>query len=118
MEKLKVVFHISESKMWRVLLANIRNLIKDMGKENIIIEVVANVVAVVDYVPTDDQENKETLEKIGQLSKVGVHFTACRNSLLGNNIEESILPTFVTVVPAGVTQLVKRQSEGYSYIKL
>jgi intracellular sulfur oxidation DsrE/DsrF family protein len=36
MEKYKVVFHINDSNKWITLLANVINLIKDLGVENII----------------------------------------------------------------------------------
>jgi intracellular sulfur oxidation DsrE/DsrF family protein len=51
------------------------------------------------------------------VSQLGVQFVACRNSLVGNKIDEKVLPGFVKVVPAGVTELIKKQSEGYAYIK-
>lgn len=117
MEKFSVVFHINESAKWAMLLANVSNLIKDLGQENIIIKVVANGAAVVDYISNDNKDNNELLNRIRELSKLGVDFIVCKNSLVGNKINENLLPKFVTIVPAGVTELVKRQSEGYSYIR-
>lgn len=115
MEKYKVVFHINESNKWSGLLANVNNLIKDLGLENIIIEVLANGAAVVDLVLIN--KDIEFINKISNFSKQGVNITACRNSLVGNNIDEKLLSDFISVVPAGVTELIKRQVEGYAYIK-
>jgi uncharacterized protein len=115
MEKYKTVFHINESNKWGTLLANVKNLIKDLGQENIIIEVLANGAAVVDYI--SNNENNELINKISNVSKLGVNFIACRNSLAGNKMDEKLLPGFITVVPAGVTELIKKQAEGYAYIK-
>jgi intracellular sulfur oxidation DsrE/DsrF family protein len=42
---------------------------------------------------------------------------ACKNSLVGNKIDERLIPEFITVIPAGVTELVKKQAAGYGYIK-
>lgn len=117
MGKYNVLFHINESNKWRTLLANVNNLIQDLGIENLIVEVLANGVAVVDYLYDNNKDVNGVLNKISALSNLGVDFIACRNSLIGNKINEGLLPKFVTVVPAGVTELVKRQSEGYSYIK-
>lgn len=115
MEKHKVVFHINESNKWNVLLANVNNLIKDLGKDNIIIEVLANGASVVDFI--SNNKNSEFINKMSNISEQGVNFSACRNSLIGNNIEENLIPNFITVVSAGVTELIKKQSEGYAYIK-
>jgi len=52
-----------------------------------------------------------------KLSKVGVKFVACRNALKGQLVDEESLPDFVTVVPAGITEIVRKQAEGYAYIK-
>lgn len=112
MEKYKVLIHINESNKWGAALANVNNLIKDLGNEDIIIEVVANGVAVVDYVSSSEYVNK-----MKGLSNLGVSFIACKNSLIGNKIEENLLPDFVTNVPAGITELIKKQAEGYAYIK-
>ena len=117
MEKYKVVFHVNESNKWSALLANVNNLVKDLGQDNIIIEVVANGVAVVDYVLNIDKDNNNFINKVSDAVNYGVKFIACRNALVGNKIDENLLPSFITVVPAGVTGLIKKQVEGYAYIK-
>lgn len=116
MEKYKVIFHINESNKWNALLANVNNLIKDLGQSNVIIEVVANGMAVADYVRGEEKQDN-FIDKINDAANLGVKFTACRNSLLGNKIDENLIPGFITVVPAAVTELVRRQFEGYAYIK-
>ena len=74
------------------------------------------VTAVIDYSLNNNQYN-ENINKMLLTSKLGVHFIACRNSLVGNKIDEKLLPNFVEVVPSGVTELIKKQAEGYAYIK-
>jgi uncharacterized protein len=117
MEKYKVLFHINEPSKWNTLLANVNNLIKDLGQDNVIIEVVANGMAVVDYTINSVRNDNDFLNEVGYAVNLGVKFTACRNSLIGNKINEELIPDFITVVAAGVTELVKKQTEGYSYIK-
>ncbi|MGD1076474.1 MAG: DsrE family protein, partial [Thermodesulfovibrionales bacterium] len=51
------------------------------------------------------------------LSKRGVLFLACRNALTAQQIGAESLPDFVTIVPAGITEIVKRQADGFAYIK-
>ncbi|RME69799.1 MAG: hypothetical protein D6778_00080 [Nitrospirae bacterium] len=112
----KVVFHINEPEKWPVLLGNVTNLLKDMGKD-VEVRVLANGPSVKAYA------DEETIEKMKPLAEQGVKFLACRNSLKafcsGGDvcIDEESLPDFVEVVPAGVSELTKRQAEGYAYIK-
>ena len=57
------------------------------------------------------------IKKMERLSNHNVKIIACRNALRANAISEDVLPIFITVVPAGITRIIKKQSEGYSYVK-
>jgi uncharacterized protein len=117
MEKLKVLFHLNENERWKVAFGNINNLISDAGSENLDIVVIANGFAVYGY--TDP----EKISVIEQLSGVGVKFIACRNSLTSMCregvacIKEELLPSFVVIVHAGITEIIKREKDGYAYVK-
>lgn len=115
MEELRVVFHINDTNRWPILLSNIKNLMSDLGEDNITIKVIANGMAVLAYMPEPD--NQRILRNVKELSEKGLVFMACKNSLDGNKIEEETLSKDIKVVPAGVTELVKKQVEGYAYIK-
>lgn len=117
MDRLKVLFHVNEIDRWNVALGNITNLIKDVGEDSVDVAVLANGPSVAAYA---DAEKVETMKG---LSEKGAKFLACRNSL--NKmcsegvvcISEENLPSFVTVVPAGITEIIKKQHEGYAYVK-
>lgn len=116
MNRLRAVFHINEPQKWDVLIGNITNLLNDVGNIAVEVLVVTNGPAAVAY--TDP----ETVERMRGLSDRGVGFIVCRNTLNylcegGVCISEENLPGFVQVVPAGVTELIRRQAEGYAYIK-
>ena len=58
-------------------------------------------------------------EKVQQFLQKGVIFAACNNSLRRYNIDPSkVLPAGVIVVPVAILELVKKQEEGWSYIKM
>jgi intracellular sulfur oxidation DsrE/DsrF family protein len=44
-------------------------------------------------------------------------WAACNNSLINRKIDKSALLPFVTVVPSGVAELVKKQAEGWQYLR-
>lgn len=124
MNELKVLFHVNESDRWQTVLANIINFLNDIGQGNADIEVVANGEAVSVFsklAGSDGQCCKSgagsVLEQMKKLSEEGVDFVACRNALKGQSIEEDSLPTFITVVPAGITEIARKQAQGYAYIK-
>jgi uncharacterized protein len=120
MKKLKVLLHIDEPSKWRLTLTNTRNLIEDVGLDNVVLEIVANAAAVQIFDSTDkdiDQDQSELLKEMKELSNNNIIIIACRNALKVNFIPEELIPNFVTVVPAGITRIVTKQREGYSYVK-
>jgi intracellular sulfur oxidation DsrE/DsrF family protein len=52
-----------------------------------------------------------------KLVTMGVVFAACRNAINMHSLDEKSLPSFVRVVPACKTEIAKKQSQGYAYIK-
>lgn len=111
----KVVFHIDEINKWKLLLANVSNLLDAMENRNFHIEVLANAEAVKYYDTTQDLgADINTMEV---LHNRGIEFIACNNALMANRIEKYSIIHFVNIVPAGVFELVERQNEGYAYIK-
>lgn len=48
----------------------------------------------------------------------GMAVTACRNSLRSAGIDEASLPEGITVVPAAVAHLARRQIDGAAYIRV
>lgn len=120
MEKLKALFHVDEPMKWWLTLANTRNFIQDVGVEYVSVEIVANAAAVQIFDSKEEDINKdsrELLQQMKELSDHNVKIIACRNALKANSIREELLPDFITVVPAGITRIISRQTEGYSYVK-
>ncbi len=117
MEEQKVIFHIDELNKWNLLLKNVSNLVDIVDINKFIIEVLANSEAVKAYALDRESEVtiKDTMEK---LKYKGVKFVACNNALNVYDIKKEELIHFVDTVPAGVLELVVKQGEGYSYIKL
>lgn len=103
---MKVVFHVDEVAKWSGAKKNIHNL--KAASPTIQIILVINGAAITGLLAPEHQEFIETTE-------AEIH--ACRNALQGFKISEDRLPAPVTVVPAGVLDLVKLQHLGYAYIK-
>ncbi|HDH01275.1 MAG TPA: hypothetical protein ENG80_05650 [Nitrospirae bacterium] len=114
---MRVLLHVSDNQRWSMALGNITNFLKDVGQDNADIVIVANGPAVSSYASSDHMETMELL------ADRGVRFKACRNTLKklcaegAVCITEDALPAFVEVVPAGISEIVRKQREGYVYVK-
>lgn len=115
MVQYRVIFHLDEPSKGRAdqVLANISNLLDDMGDNIVEVELLANGGGVRALAKESDGQ----AEQVTALTKRGVRFVACQNSLDHLNMQRSDLLDLVEVVPAGVTELVKKQSEGWAYIR-
>jgi hypothetical protein len=117
MEKFKVIIHVNEMDRWTVALGNVANLFASAGSDNVDAIVLGNGNSVIVY------EDLQKIKVMSDLSKKGVRFRACRNSLNKMKTEgrisitESELPDFIEIVPAGITEVIRRQHEGYAYLK-
>uniref|UniRef100_UPI0038994BE7 DsrE family protein n=1 Tax=Desulfofundulus luciae TaxID=74702 RepID=UPI0038994BE7 len=126
-KKIKVLFHVNESDKWQRALVNITNFLNDVGQGGADIEVVANGEAVSVFRTRClltgvggeccGTASGSLVDQMKNLSEMGVSFVACRNALKAQSIDEENLPNFVTVVPAGITEIARKQTEGYAYIK-
>lgn len=115
MEQYRVVFHVDEGNEARVGMAlkNIENLMADLGEDNVQVELVTNGRGVSALVKTPNPHQAQ----IEALAAKGVRFTACANSLRQADITADALLGTVEVVPSGVGELVKKQVQGWAYIR-
>lgn len=116
MEEIKVIFHIDELNKWGLLLKNVENLMNDIDDKKFQVEVLANSEAVKAYDMSSDL-GKQITNDMEKLENKNVRFTACNNALNGFNVKKKNLMEFLDIVPVGVLELVKKQREGYAYIK-
>lgn len=115
MDTYRVVFHIDEGAVARanMVLHNIENLMNDLGEETVEVALVANGEGVRALLRSANVHKRQ----ISKLAQRGVQFLACRNSLRFMGLGKDDLLDAVTIVSAGVTELVKKQADGWAYIR-
>jgi len=115
-KKHRVVFDVSvnEKESLNTLLRNITNLRKAFGPDNVEIEVVAYAKGL-DLLAGKEGDIPAGVDK---LATEGVNFVACANTLNARQLTQKDLLPKSQVVDSGVAELVRRQEEGWSYIKL
>lgn len=113
-EKQSVVIQVSESDpaKWNLALNNAKNLQAELGKDNVNIEIVA-------YGPGLDmlKFDSEVANRLADARKGGVTLAACGNTMKARKVTKQDLHTDVTVVPAGVVEIMNKQRAGWTYIK-
>lgn len=112
MDKFKVVFHLDEVEKTGLALQNIKNVVIDLGEENLEIEMVANSEAVKSLVKGTEFE-----PLLRELVDSRVKFCACANAMRNLEIPKEDLLDVVTVVSAGVAEVIKKQAAGWAYVR-
>ena len=113
-DKQKLIFQVSDNdpKKWNLTLNNVKNVQHDVGKDNVDIEVVAYGPGI-GMLKMDSEVGNRITEAAGS----GVKIVACENTMHGQKLtKEDMLPN-IGYVKAGVVELMKKQQEGYAYIR-
>ena len=113
-EKQKVVFQVSDNDpaKWNLALNNATNVQTDLGKDNVDIEIVA-------YGPGLNMLKAESkvASRLAQALDKSIGLMACENTMRNTKTTKADMYSGINYVNAGVTHLMKRQREGWSYIR-
>lgn len=102
------------AEQWNGLLGNIENLRSALEDELRDVEVVAHGPGIGLVLRT----NAAQADRMKLLSTQGVRFVACENTLSHRKLSKADLLPFVGTVDAGVAQVVRRQKQGWQYIRV
>ena len=106
---MNVVFHLNDLDRFKYCYSNVTNLLKEDEVEEI--RVLMNGAPVKLTV-------RGAEDRVSELSDAGVFITVCQNALNSAGVDKKDLLEGVEVVRTGVFELMKRQEQGYSYIKV
>lgn len=101
-----------EAQRWNMALNNIRNLQTELGAANVEVELVA-------YGPGINmlKADATTANRISDAIKSGVKIVACENSLKGLKVSKDDMHGEIGYVPAGVVEIMRKQQEGWAYLR-
>ncbi len=110
----KIVFQVSDAEpaKWNLTLNNIRNVQTDLGAKNVEIEIVA-------YGPGLGMLKADSVagNRVADALAGGVSVVACENTMKNQKITRDDMLPKIGYVEAGVVQLMKRQQQGWAYIR-
>ena len=114
--KHRVVFHVNvaDEARWQEVLTNVENVQKAFGGSSVEIEVVAHGAGI----GLVQLKNATLRDRIAAIEKTGPVFTACSNTLRKQQLTAADLTPGVRIVDSGVAELIRKQEEGFSYVKL
>ena len=111
----QVVLQVSDADpaIWNQALNVARNIQNAYGKDKVKVEIVAfgNGIDMVKFDAT-------VANRVTEATGAGVAVIACENTMKARKLSNEDINASVSRVPAGVIEIVTRQREGWSYIKL
>lgn len=112
--KNRIVIQVNDedSKKWHAVLVNITNIQTDFGRSKVAIKVVA-IGAGLGMVTAESLAANGVQDAIAS----GVEFLACGNSMRAQHVEPADLVDGVKVVTAGYGEIVRRQQQGWAYLR-
>lgn len=110
----KVVFQVSvdEPKSWNLVLNNARNVQQELGANNVDVEIVVYGPGI-GMLKFDSVVANRIDEAVGN----GIAVVACENTMKAQKLAKADMLASAGFVPAGVVELMKKQKEGYAYIR-
>ena len=113
-QKQRVVIQVSDNDpaKWSLALNNAKNVQQDLGKQNVQIEIVA-------YGPGLGMLKAESkvADRLAAALDDSVGLIACENTMTNTKVSRSEMYGGIAYVKAGVTHIMKRQQEGWAYIR-
>jgi intracellular sulfur oxidation DsrE/DsrF family protein len=110
----KVIFQVSDSvpAKWNLTLNNVKNIQEAIGKDKVDVEIVA-------YGPGIDmlKLESEVANRIDTALANGVRIVACENTMKNMKLTQADMLPSIGYVPGGVIELMRKQREGWSYIR-
>ncbi|GAB3448794.1 DsrE family protein [Massilia solisilvae] len=109
----KVVIQVSDADphKWNLTLNNARNAAADLGKDT--------VIEIVVFGPGIGmlKAGSEVGARITEAAAAGIKLVACQNTMRALHLEPKDMLPEAGYVPSGVGELIRRQHEGYAYLR-
>jgi len=110
----KIVIQVSDGDpaKWNLALNNAKNLQDEVGAANVDIEIVA-------YGPGIGMLKAEAplANRVTEATQAKVKLLACENTMRGQKLTREDMNTAISYVQAGVGQIMRRQEEGWAYLR-
>lgn len=113
-EKARMVIQVSDNDTakWNLALNNASNIQKDLGKDNVELEIVAFGPGI-HMLKAESEVGNRVADAVG----TGIKVMACQNTMRNQKLTRDDMLSAVDYVPAGVVQILRRQQQGFAYLR-
>ncbi len=112
--KNRLVLQVSDgdAKKWNLALNNAKNVQQDLGEDEVEIEIVA-------YGPGIGmlKKDSEVGKRVAEALATGVKVVACEVTMANQKLTYDDMLPKIGYAPSGVVELMKKQQEGYAYVR-
>lgn len=112
--KERVVIQVSDADVgkWNLALNNAKNVQQAFGADKVDIEIVA-------YGPGIGMLKMDSVvaNRVDESKKSGIAIVACQNTMKAMKLTDADMLPNSSYVPSGVVELIKKQGQGYAYIR-
>lgn len=109
----KAVFQVSDAdpQKWNLTLNNARAALAELGP--------GTTIEIVAFGPGIGmlKAESEVATRLTEAAGNGVKLAACQNTMRGQHLEIKDMHPQITVVPSGVGEIIRKQGEGYAYVR-
>lgn len=111
-EKLVMQVSDADTGKWNLALANARNVQQAYGADKIDIEIVT-------FGPGINmlKSDSAVAQRIDEAKQTGITIVACQNTMKAMKLTEHDMLPNTSYVASGAVELIKKQREGYAYIR-
>ncbi|MEO5881766.1 MAG: DsrE family protein [Caldimonas sp.] len=110
----KALFQVTDNDpaRWNLVLSNISNLREGVGSEGVDIELVAYGPGLLML-----KSDSSVKQRIADALKSGVKVNGCENTMKVMKFTQSDMLPDIGYVPSGVVEVMKKQQQGWAYIR-
>jgi intracellular sulfur oxidation DsrE/DsrF family protein len=112
--KNRALFTVTENDpaRWNLILNNVHAIGEGVGSEGIEIELVAYGPGVLML-----KSDSSVKQRLAEAVKAGVKVNACQNTMNGMKLSPSDMLGEIGYVPSGVVEVMRKQQQGWAYIR-
>jgi intracellular sulfur oxidation DsrE/DsrF family protein len=110
----KLVLQVSDGdkSKWSLALGNVYNVQNDLGAETVEAEIVV-YGAGIDML----KKGSPVADRVASALKNGVRIVACENTMTAQHLSKTDMLPGIGYVPAGVVEIMKKQQQGWAYVR-
>jgi uncharacterized protein len=110
--KIAIQMSDNDPAKWNLAFNNAKNIQEELGAANVEIEIVA-------FGPGIHMLKADSVAKarVADAAKDGIKVLACENTMRNLKVSKDEIAASVGYVPAGVVHLMRRQGEGWAYLR-